>query len=149
MKRILIISFILLFVLSGCVIKEQKIKENYNNKLLINNIPISVEIVSGVFEMQRGLSGRDKMCENCGMLFIMTDLGIHHFWMNEMIFSLDFIYIENNKIVEIFKNVPVYTESDYTKINPTKNSDMVLELNAGFLDKNNIKIGDEIKLINN
>jgi len=99
--------------------------------------------------MQKGLSGRNEMCENCGMLFKMSDSGIHHFWMGKMKFPLDFAYIENNKIVEIHKNVPVYTENVYTKINPTKNSDMVLELNSGFLDKNNIKVGDEIKLLNN
>jgi uncharacterized membrane protein (UPF0127 family) len=28
-----------------------------------------------------------------------------------------------------------------------ENSDMILELNAGFLDKNNIKVGDRIQLI--
>ncbi|MDD4289794.1 MAG: DUF192 domain-containing protein [Patescibacteria group bacterium] len=148
MKKLIIINLILFFVLSGCAKKEQNTKGNYSDKLFINNIPVSVEIVSSFLEMQRGLSERDEMCENCGMLFIMNDSDIHNFWMGKMRFALDFAYIENNKIIEIFKNVPIYTSDEYTRINSTQNSDMVLELNAGFLDKNNIKAGDEIKLIN-
>ncbi|HNV97187.1 MAG TPA: DUF192 domain-containing protein [bacterium] len=149
MKRLIIINLILFFVLSGCVKTGKNIEGNYNHKLLINDILVSVEIVSSFTDMQKGLSDRNEMCENCGMLFIMSDSDIHHFWMGKMRFELDFAYIENNKIVEIFKNVPIYTNGEYTKINSTQNSDMVLELNAGFLDKNNINVGDEIKLINN
>jgi uncharacterized membrane protein (UPF0127 family) len=77
----------------------------------------------------------------------MPGSSIHYFWMHDMKFPLDFAYIENNKIVEIFKNVPIYTNNEFTKINSVENSDMILELNAGFLDKNNIKVGDRIQLI--
>ncbi len=147
MKKILIISFILFFVFSGCAKKEQNITANYSKKLLVNDTQVSVEVVSGSYEMKKGLSDRDEMCENCGMLFIMPGSSIHYFWMHDMKFPLDFAYIENNKIVEIFKNVPIYTNNEFTKINSVENSDMILELNAGFLDKNNIKVGDRIQLI--
>lgn len=149
MRRLLTLSFVLFFVLGGCTNNKQNIKENYNNKILLNETQVSVEIVTSASDMAQGLSNRDKMCENCGMLFIMPDSSIHHFWMKDMKFNLDFAYINNGKIVEIFKNVPIYTNQEFTKINSVENSDMILELNAGFLDKNNIKIGDTIQLLSN
>lgn len=146
-KLLIIFSLFVIFLLSGCTNKQ--IKEIYNNKILLNGAPVSVDIVTRASDMAQGLSNRDKMCENCGMLFIMPDSVIHHFWMKDMRFPLDFVYINNGKIVEIFKNVSIYTNNEFTKINSVENSNMILELNAGFLDKNNIKVEDELIFVNN
>lgn len=147
LKKVLILSLILFFLLVGCQNKKQNIEANYNTKAMINGKQIFVEIVTSVSDTQRGLSERDKMCGNCGMLFLMPEKSTQNFWMYKMKFPLDFAFISDGKIVEIYKNVPIYTNNEYTKINSTKNSDMILELNSGFFDKNNIKVGTEIQLI--
>ena len=149
MKKLLILSFLLFFILTGCQSKEQHIKGNYNDKILLNGIPVSVEIVSSSKDLKTGLSYRDQMCENCGMIFLQGDSDKYSFWMHEMRFPLDMVYINNNKIVEIYKNIPIYTSGSYTIINPKENADIVLELNANWCDKNNIKKGDTIQFINN
>ncbi len=148
-RKLLIISFFLLFILTGCYNKQEKIVGNYNDKILLNNILISVEIVTSMKDLRTGLSYRDEMCEKCGMIFLQGDSDKYSFWMHEMRFPLDIIYIRDNKIVEIFKNVPIYTNESYTVIKPEQDANIVLELNAGFSDKNNIKIGDRIQFINN
>ncbi|MCX8009506.1 MAG: DUF192 domain-containing protein, partial [Patescibacteria group bacterium] len=53
----------------------------------------------------RGLSGRDFLPENKGMLFIFEKPDYYTFWMKEMKFPLDFIWIRGDEIVEITENV--------------------------------------------
>lgn len=110
----------------------------------INNTKINIEVVDSGPKREKGLSGREKLQENQGMLFIFQDIGYHSFWMKEMNFSLDFIWIRNNKIVEITENVkPEDYQPPKTLISKTE-VDSVLEVNSGFCKKNNIKIGDEL-----
>lgn len=69
------------------------------------------------------------------------------FWMKEMHFPLDIIWIDNGKIVGIEKNAPIPTSVNIpTFPSPTQVTN-VLEVNAGFSDKNNLKTGDKVALI--
>ena len=67
-----------------------------------------------------------------------------------MNFPLDIIWINGNKIVDISKNIqaPKNTGRLPVIISPSTKIDKVLELSAGAVEKFNIKIGDEIKILN-
>ena len=137
--------FIFLFVLYF------DIKKAYapdTTKVSISSYIIDVELAETNTQKSIGLSNRNNLCENCGMLFLFDDLKLHNFWMGEMRFPLDILYIRDNEIVEIFENIPIMTDNDYTRIYPDINANRVLELNAYWSQKNNIKVGDKINLIN-
>jgi uncharacterized protein len=110
-------------------------------RAVINGKEIKMEVVSTEKERAKGLGGRNSICDSCGMLFEFASAENHSFWMKDMRFSLDIIWVLNNKIVYIAKNLP----PDYQGvITPTVPANRVLELNGGTCDKNNIKEGDAI-----
>lgn len=67
-----------------------------------------------------------------------------------MNFPLDFIWINNDKIVDISENIQAPAkgtlDADLEKIVPKASVDTVLEVNAGFVSANGIKIGDKAVL---
>ena len=98
-------------------------------------------------EKMKGLSNRKSLNKNEGMLFIFEKKGKYSFWMKDTLIPLDIIYINDRKIVDIFKNatpqagktgvLPIYT--------PKNDANYVLEINGGISEKNKFKVGDTIK----
>lgn len=79
------------------------------------------------------------------MLFIFPQPGKYPFWMKEMNFPLDFIFIKDKIIVDLKENVspPVGDEAPQV-INAKTEFDHVLEVNAGSINAFNLKIGDSV-----
>jgi uncharacterized membrane protein (UPF0127 family) len=114
------------------------------NKVYIGNTCIRVDIVDSGREREQGLMFRDGLDEDQGMLFIFEKEGKYCFWMKNMNFPLDIIWINrDNKIVDIKKNVPC-SQDNLEVLVPNDSAIYVLEVNAGFADKNKIEIGDRI-----
>lgn len=97
---------------------------------------------------QQGLSGRKSMPVNQGMLFIFPKATYQQFWMKQMLFPLDMLFMNNNKIVTIYENVPIPpTNANLSSLpiySSTAPANYVLELNAGTTKKDNIKVGDTL-----
>ncbi len=132
---------------------------NYSHKLRVGGQILLVEVVSDSKKMAEGLSGRNSMEQNQGMLFNFGDNAEADpgFWMQDMKFNLDFIWIEKNKIVGITADVAAPLPNADGKL-PSIDSlpiyyspspvSWVLEVNAGWAKKYNIKLGDEASLLN-
>jgi hypothetical protein len=105
-------------------------------------IKIDIEIADNDYERQLGLMNRQSMEEMQGMLFIFPQQEYQSFWMRNTLFSLDMLFINSNKeIVTIHKNTTPLSEQSYPSTAPAL---YVLEVNAGFCDRHNIKLGDKI-----
>jgi uncharacterized membrane protein (UPF0127 family) len=121
-------------------------------KIKINDIEIFVDIASSPEEKARGLSGRKSLGKNEGMLFIFNNKSIPSFWMKDMNFAIDIIWIADNKIVGIEKSVPPpkkgESNSQLSLYKPEVGIDYVLEVNANFCERNNIKVDDTTDLSN-
>lgn len=104
---------------------------------------IQIEIAETEATITQGLMNRSSMDFDKGMLFIFDDNVERSFWMKNTIISLDIIFIDiNNKIVAIKERTTPYSEAQVTSNNiPAK---YVLEVNAGFVSKYGIKVGNEI-----
>jgi hypothetical protein len=90
----------------------------------------------------KGLGGRSVLPEDYGMLWRFDPAQIPSFTMKGMRIPLDFIWIQNDKVVEITANVPVSQEM----LMPKLPVDAVLEVNAGFTRKNSISVGDSLQI---
>lgn len=131
--------FLIFLFLSAC--------SNGMVDLKINEKKIRAEIAADAISKAKGLSDREELCKNCGMVFVFGEESKHTFWMKDMNFPLDIIYVNNDQIVEIFDNVQIYNDlGEFTEIFPNKSADKVLELNAGWCEKNNVLVGDKIEL---
>ena len=105
-------------------------------------IKIDIEIADNDYERQLGLMNRQSMEEMQGMLFIFPEERYQSFWMMNTLFSLDILFINSQKeIVTIHKNTIPLSEQSYPSSEPAI---YVLEVNAGFCERHNVKLGDKV-----
>ncbi|MCK9360933.1 DUF192 domain-containing protein [Patescibacteria group bacterium] len=114
-------------------------------ELGVGSIKIQAEVVVLSADIKQGLSDRESMDRNKGMLFELGRRDLYPFWMNRMHFPLDIIWIDGDTVVEIAENLPPpkFGEIPYTH-HPKVDADRVLEVNAGVVREANLKVGDEI-----
>lgn len=125
--------------------------QNQEKLVTIQNKNITVELANSESLREKGLGGRSQLEENSGMLFVFdTKPVIASFWMKDMLMPIDMIWIKNGKITKIDKNVPFYPpdtpDNQLDIYSPTDSIDYVLEVNSGFSDKNNFKVGNIVIL---
>jgi len=111
----------------------------------IGGAVVNAEIARSAAKKELGLSGRDALAENAGMLFIFDAPKAYTFWNKDMRFSLDMIWMRNNTVVDISKGLPAFSGTPVT-LAPKEPVDAVLEVNAGFVLEHQIKIGDHVIL---
>lgn len=129
------------------VIIISKNTSSTKTKITINNKTFNVFVAKSDIEKQIGLSSKNKIPENQGMLFLFEKPDYYSFWMKEMKFSIDIIYIENNKVTTVINNVKPPTNSTSLSIyKPKKKSDMVIEINGGLAEKYNIREGSSVNI---
>ncbi len=109
-------------------------------------IEIKAEVADSFTKRAKGLSGRDMLGENDGMLFVFPSYHFYSFWMKEMKFPIDMLWIRDNRIVDISKNVPspANESDDLPHYSPREVVNYVLEVNAGFADVHGISVGSDI-----
>lgn len=116
--------------------------------LTIGDAKLSVEVVNTPESRQRGLSGRDQIGSD-GMLFIFPDLTQTRFWMIEMQFGLDFVWIADNKVIGLTENVPPPAPgtpvAELPTYGPSSSFDTVLEVPEGSIRRLGIELGDSVK----
>ena len=116
-------------------------------KVSIEGFELSAEIpVTGEL-MSKGLSVKDQLRENESMLFIFEEPLRHTFWMKDMKFPIDIIWLDSNgKIVHIEENLmPCPLVLICPSYAPNADSQYVLETIAGFAQRHNISLGTTIK----
>jgi hypothetical protein len=122
-------------------------------KISFPKINITAEVADTDEKRELGLSYRSSLDENSGMLFVFESPRIAYFWMKDMNFPLDIIWILDNKVIDIDKNVPIpkvgISLNQLPTYSPSEKINYALEVNAGFADKNKIKAGDEVGIIFN
>ncbi len=107
-----------------------------------DSLVIDIELAENNEEMMQGLMYRKEMNWKAGMLFIYEDIRPMSFWMKNTHISLDLIFIsEEGQILDKYEYAEPYSEEN---IFSEEYSKYTLEVNAGFCDKYNIKIGDRI-----
>lgn len=127
--------------------KEQEKAQSQPRPIIaISDFEIEVEIADAVEKQIQGLSDRPFMAENEGMLFVYEKPGKPSFWMKDMLFPLDFIYIKDDRVVDLVENVQPEGPDPIKRIAPKTYTLYVLEVNAGVVQRHNIKIGDSAVL---
>ena len=117
--------------------------------IYIGDKKIEVELAQTEVERYQGLSNRKTLDQNNGMLFVFDGYYIPTFVMRDMLFSIDIIWIKDDMVVGFEKNMPrSELDKDLIAYQPKNFINYVLEVNAGFVEQNNIKIGDKVVIGN-
>lgn len=110
---------------------------------------INIEIADTKEKKALGLGGRQSLASDSGMLFLYEKPDKYKFWMKGMKIPLDFIWINDSRIVDLLENIepPKVTQKDedLPLVAPIVAVDKILEVNADFVDSHNIKVGDKIE----
>lgn len=108
-----------------------------------SGIKIPVEMADTFGKRRLGLGKRKILEKNWGMLFVFDKRKKHSFWMKDMNFPLDIIWLDNHRIVHIMKNVqPAKFGETPTILKPLAPANFVLEIAAGRANELNLKQGD-------
>jgi hypothetical protein len=94
----------------------------------------------------KGLMFRDSMAADRGMLFLFEEEAIHSFWMKNVKFPIDILWLDREKmVVHLAKRVPPCRKDPCPTYSPVRSSLYVLELRAGRSDELGIRPGDRLE----
>lgn len=135
MKKKVILLWILIGVIATLVIIKnlqpgRSLTSTEIRTVKINSKIIAVEIADTPEERRLGLSGRENLKPDTGLLFVFDEPGYHTFWMKDMNFPIDIFWLdENYQIVDSWLNA---TPESYPETRTSKQlAKYVLETNVG------------------
>ncbi len=111
---------------------------------------LNVEIADTNEKRNKGLGFRASLATDSGMLFLHDTPKKYTYWMKGMEIPIDIMWIMDDTVADIIPNIPPpiegQTEETLERYSSTVDVNRVLETNAGFVEQNNIQIGDRIIL---
>lgn len=114
-----------------------------------NGPEIEIEIAGTTETIRLGLSYRESLCRKCGLYFVFPGEDIRSFWMRQMRFPIDIIWINHGRVVGVVANaqprpgVPESRLESFKSPIPVRN---VLEVPAGFAAKHGIEPGTKVSV---
>lgn len=129
----------------GTVTKTQDWQEIYPNtiQITIGSVVVQASVADTLSKRITGLSDTPYLPDEVVKLFAFGTPGAHSIWMKDMNYALDILWAaEEGEIVHIEENVsPDTFPTSFSSPTPAW---YVVEANAGFVEKNQIAIGDEV-----
>ena len=148
MRRFTIGVAIVALLVASLVIGYYFYSQPKTSMIEINGVTLTVELATTPEAQQQGLSDRDSMPADHGMLFIFNQDAQWGFWMHEMRFPLDIIWFDaNRQAVFIEQDLQPCTPTNCPVYTPLDNAMYVLEVNAGFVAANGIRLGDSFAFV--
>lgn len=132
-----VVLIFLLFILVGC---------SSSNYVIIKSKKINIEIADDDNEKATGLMFRESLAKDSGMLFVYNDSKVRNFWMANMQFPLDMLFINESKTVIKIEHASLCENKVCNIYNSNLPARYVLEVNSNFSEENNIKTGDLVSI---
>jgi uncharacterized protein len=111
---------------------------DYDALISIGGVTIPVTVADTDAEREQGLSGTAYLPQGTGKLFVFDTPRAYGFWMKDMAYSLDIIWIdEDMRVIAISKDI--FPESYPEIVYPPANVAYVLEVNSGFSTRHGIR----------
>ena len=150
-----ILIFFLAFAVSGIAVfiyKSTPVQEFFFDRYVRHDIvvrapegDIQTEVSDTSSSRELGLSFRKEMQIGEGMLFVFDTPGKYGFWMKDMNFPLDIIWLDKEgRVVYLVDSVAVSTFPGVFMNDPQ--AKYVLELNAGVASKLGIYLGTKLEI---
>lgn len=133
---IVILAGVLYLVLKPITVQAQLTYDGGTMKVLV---------ADSLLERSHGLSGThiDTLGAD-GMIFLFDDASVQTFWMNQMNYAIDVIWIKDGEIMKISENIspPAADSSEIARMSSSPFTvDNVLELPAGQASVRGLKVG--------
>ncbi len=150
------IGFILLAVLfTGCSFDDGGVLglgggvDETKSYVVVDGQKFAVEIMRTDAQRKKGLMGREGLADHEGMIFLFEQPGPLSFWMKNMKFPIDMVFIDQHKkIMNVARDVPPCKQDPCALYKSNGDGQYVLEIDAGLSDKYGFEPGDSIEFKN-
>ena len=153
MNRVAIVLFLLMLVLAlgGCDGPPPDSPGEASVRIG-GEVAYAVDVADEAEERQQGLSGRETMAQDAGMLFVFEEEEPLTFWMKDMRFPLDIIWIDGQcRLIDVAADVPTpppnAENADIPRVQSPLPAQYVLELNAGEWERAGLLPGDRMEFL--
>lgn len=141
MLRVSIFLWLLLTNSSWALCSNAKVNIATSNGQAV----FKVEIVDTIWSRARGLMHQPALDETSGMLFLYSDERLVSFWMKNVSFPLDILFVnQSGVIIKIYENAAPF---DLTPIPSGGAVLSVLEIQGGASKRAQIRPGDSVRLV--
>ncbi len=131
--------------LAGFIRVSAPAGEKFIKVFLSDGTPITAELAVTPAERERGLMFRDRLDADQGMLFIFEREEINSFWMLNMKFPIDILWLDKDKrVVHSEAAVPPCPKEPCPSYPTPHPALYVLELQSGCAAAHAIKLGDRL-----
>ena len=139
---------------SLCIIQLFTFNQSFAEQIVYSHAVVTtstgeefpVEIADTLKKRSLGLGKRSTLKKGWGMLFVFEKRKPHRFWMKDMQFPLDIIWLDNHRIVHIIHNAKPANPKDEPEVMTSPVSvNFVLEIAAGQATKLKLKTGQRMK----
>lgn len=142
MRKLIFPIFFILGVMGVLSLRSSQAPETERSIVVFpSGIEVMVDVADEHAERVQGLSGREYLEERDGLLFLHETREVQRYWMKEMNFPIDIIWLFEGEVIGFVEDAqpedPVVTI--YTSPAPV---DAVLEVSAGFINSHSVKMGD-------
>ena len=105
------------------------------------NLPLRLIVPKNQTECDLGLMFKESLDQDTGMLFVFEENGEKYFHMKYTTIPLDVAFINEEGIIE---NIKELHPLRVTPVSSDCDALYALEVNRGWFEKNNVKIGDKV-----
>ncbi len=114
-------------------------------QLQVGGTIVMVEVADGPEERARGLMFREGLGEGEGMLFVFERDGLHPFWMKNMRFPIDIVWLDSDgRVIHLETDVPPCPGPPCPLYTPRVSARYVLEVGANSA---RVRLGDRVLVL--
>ena len=117
--------------------------------VILGEQTFKIDVADTQLKQAQGLSYRESMAEDRGMLFVFPTEMMQTFWMKDMNFPIDIIWIKGDTVAGFAESAspePGKTLFQLTRYSSPEPVDRVLEVAAGTVARAGIKVGDKLTI---
>jgi len=136
----------LIFLTLDC--SGQAARDRFIKVYFPDGFSATAELAVSEDERAQGLMFRERINEDQAMLFIFEEEEIHSFWMKNMHFAIDILWLDSQRrVVHIENRVPPCSKDPCPSYVPSAAAAFVLEVQAGFVEKHGLRLYDRIDFV--
>ncbi|WP_446810312.1 DUF192 domain-containing protein [Methylomonas sp. 2BW1-5-20] len=139
----------LLLIIACCSKANENPRSEFNRQITFEEQQrtVYVAIAANESEREQGLMFRQELAGDQGMLFIYPDQARRGMWMKNTLLALDVVFLSGEGyIVALLKNLQPCRKDPCRIYDSKASARYMLELNAGFIDKHGLKVGQKVTL---